>query len=76
MDLAFNHMKALMLHDCLIAYSNHNKPFHIYTDAAGYQMGAYIVQDDNQWPFGCINLMTPNVNTLLVIKNSFLLSWF
>ncbi len=44
MDLAFKHMKALMAQNCLIAYPNHNKPFHIYIVASSYEMGAYIVQ--------------------------------
>ncbi len=43
MDLAFQHMKALMTQDCLLAYPNHKKPFHIDTNAPSYQMGAYIV---------------------------------
>ncbi len=46
MDLAFKQMKAIMAWDCLIAYPNYNKPFHIYTDTSSYQMGVYIVQDD------------------------------
>ncbi len=46
MNLAFKRMKALMAQDCLLAYQNHNKPLHIYTDASSYWIGAYIVQDN------------------------------
>ena len=46
MDNAFLQMKAIISKDKLMAYPNHNKPFHIITDASDYQMRAVIMQEE------------------------------
>ena len=43
---AFDSICAMLAHDVFIRYPDHNKAFHIYTDASDYQLGAVIMQEN------------------------------
>ncbi len=57
--------------DCLLAYPNYNKPFHVYIDVSSYQMGAYIVQDDRGVAFWWCKLNDAQLKYTLDSKEHF-----
>ena len=48
---AFENMKKIISRDTVLAFTDFNQPFHIYTDASDYQMGAIIVQNNKPIAF-------------------------
>jgi hypothetical protein len=48
---AFDHVKATIAKDAVLAYPDYSKVFEIYTDASSKQLGAVITQDDRPIAF-------------------------
>jgi hypothetical protein len=48
---AFNHVKATIAKDVVLAYPDYSKVFEIYTDASSNQLGAVITQDNRPIAF-------------------------
>ncbi len=48
---AFNHVKAKITNDVVLAYPDYSKVFKIYTDASSKQLGAEITQDNRSIAF-------------------------
>jgi hypothetical protein len=48
---AFNHLKATIPKDVVLAYPDYSKAFEIYTDASSKQLGAVITQDNRPIAF-------------------------
>ena len=48
---AFEEIKKVISRETLLAFPQFNKPFHVYTDASNYQLGAVIMQEGKPLAF-------------------------
>ncbi len=61
---AFNHIKATITKDVVLAYLDYSKVFKIYTDASNKQLGAVITQDNRPIAFLVRNSLIHSTNTV------------
>ena len=68
-ELAFKQMKAIIATECINTYPDYSKPFHIYTDAPKYQVGAAIIQEDKLVAYFSQKLSPAQMNYSTTEKN-------
>jgi hypothetical protein len=72
---AFDHLKATIAKEVVLAYLDYSKIFEIYTDTSSKQIGAVITQDNRSIAFFCWKLSSmqskysvTNIELLTIVK--------
>jgi RNase H-like domain found in reverse transcriptase len=68
----FRAIKAILAKDAFIRYPDHNKPFHIYTDASDLQLGSVIMQDNAPVAYFSHNFNAAQCNHYTTSENEIL----
>ena len=62
---SFNEMKAILAADAMNTYPDLNRPFDVYTDSSGYQLGAAILQNGRPVAYWSKKLTSAQMNYIL-----------
>lgn len=62
----------MIIQDTVLVYPDHNRAFHLYTDASDYQLGSVIMQDEKPVAYFSRTKLTPPQRNYTTIEEELL----